>query len=78
MFISIITTTYISEYYFFNYLILCRETCRSFPHSLIITGFVTRLVGQEQPTLPEHLSSPPFCPFSFGHCVVSPSSIYEF
>ena len=37
---------------------------RSFPHSRLITGFVTRLrrrmplVEQELPTLPEHLSSP--------------------
>jgi hypothetical protein len=52
------------------------------------------LVEQELPTLPEHLSSPPdfsgvlcvcfaarhlsFCPFSFGHCVVCPSSSYGF
>jgi len=37
----------------------------SFPHSRLITGFVTRLtrrvllVEQEMLTLPEHLSSPP-------------------
>jgi hypothetical protein len=39
---------------------------RSFPHALLITGFVTRLtrrmplVEQQRPTLPEHLSPPPF------------------
>jgi len=79
------------------------NTSRSFPHSWLITGFVTRLtlVEQELPTLPEQLSSPPvfsgvrvtrslvlsvcfidrclsFCTFSFGHCVVCPSSIYVF
>jgi hypothetical protein len=84
------------------------STCRKhFPHSWLITGFVTRLtrrvplVEQELLTLPEHPSSPPvlsgvrvtrylilcvcfvdnclsFCPFSFGHCVVSSSSIYGF
>ena len=38
---------------------------RSFPHSWLITGFVTRwtrlvsLVEQDLPTLPGHLSSPP-------------------
>jgi hypothetical protein len=41
------------------------NTSRSFPHSRLITGFVTRLtrrvplVEQELLTLPEHLSSPP-------------------
>ena len=41
------------------------NTSRSFPHSRIITGFVTRLtrrvplVEQELLTLPDHLSSPP-------------------
>jgi len=41
------------------------NTFRSFPHSWLITGFVTRvtwqvplLVEQTLPTLPEHLSSP--------------------
>ena len=40
------------------------NTFQSFPHSWLITGFVTRvtrqvpLVEQELPTLPEHLSSP--------------------
>jgi hypothetical protein len=40
------------------------NTSRSFPHSWLVTGFVTRLtrrmplVEQELPTLPEHLSSP--------------------
>ena len=43
----------------------CRNTSRSFPHSWLITDFVTRLtrqvplVEQELLTLPEHLSSPP-------------------
>jgi hypothetical protein len=43
----------------------CRKRFRSFPHSWLITGFVTRLtrrvplVEQELFTLPEHLSSPP-------------------
>ena len=42
------------------------NTSRSFPHSWLITGFVTRvtwrvpLVEQELLTLPEHLISPPF------------------
>jgi hypothetical protein len=41
------------------------NSSRSFPHSRLITGFVTRLtrrvplVKQELLTLPEHLSSPP-------------------
>jgi len=41
------------------------NTSRSFPHSRLITEFVTRLtrrlslVEQELLTLPEHLSSPP-------------------
>ena len=48
------------------------STSRSFPHSLLITGFVTRLtrwvplVAQEQLTLPEHLSS---LPVLSGVCV---------
>jgi len=43
----------------------CRNTLRSFPHSWLITGFVTTLtrrvplVEQELLTLPEHMSSPP-------------------
>jgi hypothetical protein len=47
------------------YLPLVVNTSRSFPHSQLITGFVTRLtrrvplVEQEMPTLPEHLISPP-------------------
>ena len=46
----------------------CRNTSRSFPHSWLITGFVTRvtrrmpLVEHELLTLPDHLSSP--TPFS--------------
>ena len=44
---------------------LINYTSRSFPHSRLITRFVTRLtrrvplVEQELPTLPAHLSSPP-------------------
>ena len=81
------------------------KSSRSFSHSWLITGFVTRLtrrvslVEQELLTLPEHPSPPPnfsgvrvtqslvfcvmFCrllfvllSFSFGNCVVCPSSIY--
>ena len=43
---------------------ICRQHFLSFPHSRLITGFVTRLtqrvslVEQELPTLPEHLGSP--------------------
>jgi hypothetical protein len=43
----------------------CLNASQSFPHSWLITGFVTRLtrrvslVEQELITLPEHLSSPP-------------------
>ena len=80
---------------------------QSFPHSWLVTGFVTRLtprvplVEQELLSLPGHRSSTPvfgrvcvawylvlcpcfvdhclsFCLFSFGHCVVCPSSIYRF
>ena len=42
-------------------------TFRSFSHSWLITGFLTRVtrrvphVEQELPTLPEHMSSPPDC-----------------
>ena len=48
-----------------GYVPLVVNTSRSFPHSLLITGFVTRLtrrmplVEPELITLPEHLSSPP-------------------
>jgi hypothetical protein len=48
-----------------RYVPLVVNTSRSFPHSRLITGFVTRLtrrvplVEQELLTLPEHLSSPP-------------------
>jgi hypothetical protein len=48
-----------------GYVPLVINTSRSFPHSRLITGFVTRLtrrvslVEQELLTLPEHLSSPP-------------------
>ena len=49
-----------------GYFPLVVNTSRSFPHSWLITGFVTKLtlrvplVEQELLTLPEHLSSPPF------------------
>ena len=48
-----------------GYVPLVVNTSRSFPHSRLITGFVTRLllrvplVEQELLSLPEHLSSPP-------------------
>ena len=48
-----------------GYVPLVGNTSRSFPHSWLITGFVTRLtrrvplVEQELLILPEHLSSPP-------------------
>jgi hypothetical protein len=48
-----------------EYVPLVVNTSRFFPHSRLITGFVTRLtrrvplVEQELLTLPEHLSSPP-------------------
>ena len=48
-----------------GYFPLVATTSRSFPHSWLITGFVTRLiwrvplVEEELETLPEHLSSPP-------------------
>ena len=48
-----------------GYFPLVLNTSRSFPHSRLITGFVTRLtrrvpvVEEEMLTLPEHLSSPP-------------------
>jgi hypothetical protein len=48
-----------------RYVPLVITTSRSFPHSWIITGFVTRLtwrvplVEQEQLNLPEHLNLPP-------------------
>jgi hypothetical protein len=47
-----------------GYVPLVANTSRSFPHSRLITGFITRLtrrvplVEQELLTLPEHLSSP--------------------
>ena len=47
-----------------GYVPLVVNTCRSFPHSWLITVFVTRLtrwvplVEQKLSTLPEHLSSP--------------------
>ena len=56
-FLSIFQTKYVFIFY------ICAK--RSFPHSRLIIGFVTRLarrvplVEQELPTLPEHLSSTP-------------------
>jgi hypothetical protein len=47
-----------------GYVPLVVNTSRSFPHSWLVTVFVTKLtwrvplVDQELPTLPEHLSSP--------------------
>jgi hypothetical protein len=47
-----------------GYVPLVANTSRFFPHSRLITGFVTRLtrrmplVEQELPTVPEHLNSP--------------------
>jgi hypothetical protein len=107
---TVATTTWLTVMEYLShhgYVPLVINTSRSFPHSWLITGCVTRLtrrvslVEQELPTLPEHLSSPPvfsgvrvtrslvlyvcfvdrclsFCTFSFGHCVVCSSSIYEF
>jgi hypothetical protein len=49
-----------------GYVPLFANTSRSFPHSWLITGFVTRLtrrvpiVEQQLLTLPEHLNSPRF------------------
>ena len=54
-----------------GYVPLLVNTSRSFPHSWLIIGFVTRLtrrvplVEQELPTPPEHLSLPPFL---WGSC----------
>ena len=62
-----------------GYVPLVVSTSRSFPHSRLITGFVTKLtrrvllVEQELPTLPEHLSSPPV--FS-GVCVTRSLVLY--
>jgi hypothetical protein len=48
-----------------GYVPLVVNTYQSFPHSRLITGFVTRLtrrvplVEQDLLTLPEHISSPP-------------------
>ena len=71
----------------------------TFPHSRRISWLVKRVtrqvpnVQQEQLTLPEHTSSPPFlvvrfvcfvhhclslCTFCFGHCLVCLSLIYCF
>jgi hypothetical protein len=62
-----------------GYVPLVVNTSRSFPHSWLITGFVTRLtrrvplVEQELLTLPDHLSSPPV--FS-GVCVTRSLVLY--
>jgi hypothetical protein len=51
-------------------------TLRSFPHSWLITGFVTRLtrrvplVEQELPTLPVYLSTPVFSGVPVTRCLV--------
>jgi len=53
------------------------NTSRSFPHSWLVTGFVTRLtrrvplVQQEIPTLPKYVSSPPL----FSGVRVNPSLV---
>ena len=55
----------IIAFFAYGYVPLVVNTSRSFPHSWLITGFVTRLtrrvplVEQELLHLPEHLSSPP-------------------
>ena len=55
---------------------VCRNHNRSFPHSWLITGFVTRLtrrvplVEQKLPTLLEHKSSTSFLGFRVGQSVV--------
>ena len=62
-----------------GYVPLVVNTSRSFPHSWLIIGFVSRLtrrvplVEQELPTLPEHLSSPPV--FN-GVCVIRSLVLY--
>ena len=62
-----------------GYVPLVVSTSRSFPHSRLNTGFMTRLtrrvplVEQELPTLPGHLSSPPV--FS-GVCVTRSLVLY--
>jgi hypothetical protein len=60
-----------------GYVPLVVSTSRSFPHSWLITGFVTRLtrrvplVEHELLTLPEHMSSPPvFCWFRVTRSLV--------
>ena len=63
--VATMTWLTVMEYSCHGYAPLVVSTSRSFPHSWLITGFVTRLtrrmplVKQELPTLPEHLSSPP-------------------
>ena len=65
-------------------------TSPCFPHSWLVIGFVrrvntmgaTRGVGTTYPSR-AHEFTPVFsgvrvCPFSFGHCIVCPSSIYGF
>jgi len=61
-----------------GYVPLVVKTSRPFPHSRLVTGFVTRLtqrvslVEQELLTLPEHLSSPPvFSRFRVTRSLVS-------
>ena len=63
-----------------GYVPLVVSTSRSFPHSWLNTGFVTRstrrvsLIEHKLLTLPDHLSPPPV--FSGGHCVACSSLIY--
>jgi hypothetical protein len=62
-----------------GYVPLVANTSRFFPHSRLITGFVTRLtrrmplVEQELPTVPEHLNSP-----TWGSCYSIFSLIWMF
>jgi hypothetical protein len=53
----------VDNFILFEPLLLVVNTSRSFPHSRLITGFVTRLTRRmplvELLTLSEHLSSPP-------------------
>ena len=68
--LTVATMTWLTamEYLCHKWPRLCSTCCKhvpSFPHSWLITGFVTRitrrvpLVEQELLTLPEHMSSPP-------------------
>ena len=64
-----------------GYVPLVVNTSRFFPHSWLITGFVTRLTRRvplvEQELLPEHLSPPPvFCGVSYYSIVVCPFVLF--